>query len=87
MEDEASDEVRELMDYDDNEVRSIMTRIIIDFYETRTVAETIQRLRRLKPDPETIYYLYIVNESEKLLATVSLRDLIVRSRRQGFPRS
>lgn len=77
MEDEASDEVRELMDYDDNEVGSIMTTDYIDFYETRTVEETINELRRLKPDPETIYYLYIVNESEKLLATVSLRDLIV----------
>ncbi len=77
MEDEASEEVRELMDYDDDEVGSIMTTDYIDFYETRTVEETINELRRLKPDPETVYYLYIVNESEKLLATVSLRDLIV----------
>ena len=77
MEDEASEEVRELMDYDDDEVGSIMTTDYIDFYETRTVEETINELRRLKPDPETIYYLYIVNEAEKLLATISLRDLIV----------
>ncbi|HVI42631.1 MAG TPA: CBS domain-containing protein, partial [Anaerovoracaceae bacterium] len=77
MEDEASDEVRELMDYEDNEVGSIMTTDYIDFNENNTVEATINELRRLKPDPETIYYLYIVNESEKLLATVSLRDLIV----------
>jgi magnesium transporter len=77
MEDEASEEVRELMDYEDNEVGSIMTMDYIDFNENRTVEYTINELRRLKPDPETIYYLYIVNESEKLLATVSLRDLIV----------
>jgi len=77
MEDEASEEVRELMDYADNTVGSIMTMDYIDFNENNTTEATIDELRRLKPDPETIYYLYIVNEAEKLLATVSLRDLIV----------
>jgi len=77
MEVEASEEVRELMDYADNSVGSIMTTDYIDFSENNTVEETINELRKLKPDPETIYYLYIVNEAEKLAATVSLRDLIV----------
>jgi magnesium transporter len=77
MEKEASEEVRELMNYANNSVGSIMTIDYIDFSENNTVEETINELRRLKPDPETIYYLYIVNEIEKLVATVSLRDLIV----------
>jgi CBS domain-containing protein/sporulation protein YlmC with PRC-barrel domain len=77
MEVEASEEVRELMDYDDDEVGSIMTTDYIDFNENNSVEETINELRRLKPDPETMYYLYIVDEAEKLLATISLRDLIV----------
>jgi Mg2+ transporter MgtE len=77
MEAEASEEVRELMDYADNTVGSIMTMDYIDFNEDITAEETIDELRRLKPDPETAYYLYIVDEAEKLVATVSLRDLIV----------
>lgn len=77
METETSEEVRELMDYDDNTVGSIMTTEYIDFNENITAEETINELRRLKPEPEMIYYLYIVNEAEKLVAVVSLRDLIV----------
>jgi Mg2+ transporter MgtE len=77
MEAEASEEVRELMEYPENSVGSIMTTDYIFFHENSTVEETINELRRLKPDPETVYYLYIVNETEKLVATVSLRDLIV----------
>ena len=74
---DASEEVRELMDYDDNEVGSIMTTEYVFFNENTTAEETINELRKLKPEPETIYYLYIVDEAEKLVATVSLRDLIV----------
>ena len=77
MENEASTEVRELMDYPDNSVGSIMSTDFIHFNEEDTVAHVIDELRAQKPDPEAIYYIYVVNSSEKLLATVSLRDIIV----------
>lgn len=77
MEDEASDEVRELMDYPDHSIGSAMTTDYISFNENNTVEETIAELRRLSPEAEDIYYLYIVDEAEKLLGTVSLRDIVV----------
>lgn len=77
MEEEASDDIRELMEYSDKSVGSIMSTDFISFNEEQTVDQTIKELRRMKPEPDTIYYLYIVNSSEKLVATVSLRDIIV----------
>jgi magnesium transporter len=77
MENETSLEVRELMEYPDNTVGSIMTTDYISFNENMTVNETINELRRLKPEVDTVYYLYVVNDSDKLIATVSLRDIIV----------
>jgi CBS domain-containing protein/sporulation protein YlmC with PRC-barrel domain len=77
MEHEASDEVRELMEYEDNEVGSVMTTDFIAYKVSMTVNDVIEELRRLKPESSTIYYLYIVDEKEHLMATVSLRDLIV----------
>jgi CBS domain-containing protein/sporulation protein YlmC with PRC-barrel domain len=77
MEGEASEEVRELMEYPENTVGSIMTTDYISFNENNTVEETIAELRRLKPEPDTIYYLYILNTSGKLISIVSLRDVIV----------
>lgn len=77
MEKEASDEVRELMEYPEHSVGSLMSTDYISFKDYMTVTETITELRRLKPEPDTIYYLYVVDDKERLTAIISLRDLIV----------
>lgn len=77
MEDEASEEVRELMEYEDDTVGSIMTTDFISFSENDTVGDILSELRRLKPEDDTIYYIYIVNSTGRLISTVSLRDIIV----------
>ena len=79
MEDEVSDEVRELMEYPDNSVGSIMSKEYIAFNKNQTIEEVFSILRETKPEFDSIYYLYIVNDSEKLMATVSMRDLIISS--------
>jgi Mg/Co/Ni transporter MgtE len=77
MDKEASDEVRELMEYPEHSVGSLMSTDYISFKANLTVSETIDELRRLKPESDTIYYLYVLDDDEKLLAIVSLRDLII----------
>ena len=77
MEKETSEEVRELMEYPDNTVGSLMTTDYVSFNENVTVNEIIFELRRLKPEADIIHYLYVVNNAEKLVATVSLRDIII----------
>lgn len=77
MESEASEEVRELMEYEDDEIGSLMTTDFISFSKNLTVMETIVELRELKPESDTIYYLYIVDENNRFIATVSLRDIII----------
>ncbi|MBC7766251.1 MAG: magnesium transporter [Hyphomonadaceae bacterium] len=79
MEMEASEDVRELMEYEEGTVGSIMSTDFISFNEHTTVQDTIAELRRAKPESDTIYYLYIVNDDGKLIATVSLRDIVVAS--------
>ena len=77
MEVEASEEVRELMEYPENTVGSLMTTDFTSFNENMTANDIITELRRLKPESDMIYYLYVLNDSGKLVATLSLRDLIV----------
>lgn len=77
MESGASDEVRELMEYEDSEVGSLMTTDYISFRNNETVGNTLETLRREKPEPEMIYYLYIVSDKGELKAMVSLRDVVV----------
>jgi len=77
METEASDEIRELMEYSENQVGSLMSTDFISFHESKTVADTIAELRRLKPEANTIYSMYIMDKIERLVASFSLRDLVI----------
>ena len=77
MDSEVSGEVRELMEYGDDEIGSLMTTDYISFHDFDTVEATLAVLRREKPEFDMIYYLYITSEKGALEAMLSLRDLIV----------
>jgi len=77
MEREEADEVQELLGYPEESAGGIMTTEFISLPESLTAAETIDRLRELEPDAETIYYIYVTDDDERLVGVLSLRDLIV----------
>jgi CBS domain-containing protein/sporulation protein YlmC with PRC-barrel domain len=77
MEQEEADEVVQLLGYPEDSAGGIMTTEFIAIPATLTAAETIERLRELEPDAETIYYIYITDEDGRLVGVLSLRDLIV----------
>ncbi|WP_026485847.1 magnesium transporter [Caldanaerobius polysaccharolyticus] len=77
MENTVSTEIRELMEYPEYTVGSLMTTDYISFKHTLTAEETIQELRRIKPEEDTIYYLYVVDSKNRLIGVVSLRDLVI----------
>jgi CBS domain-containing protein/sporulation protein YlmC with PRC-barrel domain len=71
------DDIRELMEYPEHHVGSLMSTDFIAFQPTGTVAETIAELRKLKPEANTIYSMYILDKDERLVASFSLRDLVI----------
>lgn len=79
MEKETSEDVRELLDYPDNTVGSIMSTDVVSFQENTTVEEVLNELRAKQPEQESLYNLFVTNTKNELLATFSLRDLIISS--------
>lgn len=77
IKDEEAADMRELLQYPDNSAGGLMTTEYIVIPKYFTAEETIAKLRKLAPDAETVYYLYVVDEEEKLIGVLSLRDLIV----------
>jgi magnesium transporter len=77
MEEDASQEVRELLDYPDNSVGGIMSTEVLSFNENKTIEEVLNELRIKKPESETLYNLFVINEADTLIATFSLRDLVI----------
>ncbi len=77
MQRDEADEVRQLLGYPEDSAGGIMTTAFIAIPEHLTAAQTIERLREMEPDAETIYYIYVVGEDGRLSGVLSLRDLIV----------
>jgi magnesium transporter len=77
MDQDTSKEVRELMEYPENTIGSIMSTDFVSFKSGMRVGEVLGVLRDTKPEMDEIFYLYIVNDHGRLIATVSLRDLVI----------
>jgi CBS domain-containing protein/sporulation protein YlmC with PRC-barrel domain len=77
MEPEEAKDVRELLSYKDETAGGLMTTDFVAISPMMTAQGVIDYLRELAPDAETIYYLYVVTEEQKLIGVISLRDLIV----------
>ncbi len=77
MERDEAEEVEELMAYAEDSAGGIMTTEFVAVPATLTAGQTIDRLRDLEPDVETIYYVYVTDTDDRLVGVLSLRDLIV----------
>ncbi|RIH85429.1 magnesium transporter [Calidithermus roseus] len=70
-------EVEELSEYEEDEAGGLMTSEYIALRDSMSVEEVLRFLRRVAPDAEQVYYLYVVDVAGRLEGVVSLRDLIV----------
>ncbi|MEK3974280.1 MULTISPECIES: magnesium transporter [unclassified Psychrobacillus] len=77
MDKESAQEIKDLLDYEEYTAGSIMTTEYVAIPENSTCRSAMTILRNAAPDAETIYYLFVVDESHRLAGVISLRDLIV----------
>lgn len=77
MEAESSHDVRELLEYEDDMVGSLMSTEYISFNKRITVGQALEELRRQKPEDDMLYNILVTDDKERLIATISLRDLVV----------
>jgi magnesium transporter len=71
------DNVEELLEYADETAGGLMTNEYVAIPQDISAQDTIETLRSLEPEAETIYYVYVVDHNEHLVGVISLRDLIV----------
>jgi magnesium transporter len=66
----------QLLGYEAGTAGRIMTPELISLKEGFTVAQALERIRRLAKTTETIYYLYVTDGARRLTGILSLRDLV-----------
>lgn len=69
-------DVKRLMSYPEETAGALMTTEYVWLKKQLTVEAALAELRKVAPDSETIYYVYVVDDERRLLGVVSLRDII-----------
>lgn len=73
---EDSENIKLLLTYKANTAGALMTTEFVTVTPEETVATVLDVLRREGNEAETIYYIYVVDEGDKLVGIVSLREII-----------
>lgn len=71
-------DINHLLRYPEDSAGSVMTVEFIDLKERHTVAQAIERIRRVGVDSETSNICYVLDNQRKLKGTVALRYLLLK---------
>lgn len=77
MDKQAGDEIKALLHYEDKTAGSIMTTEYVSILAKQTKTETLDEMKGIAPEAETIYYTYVLDDQKRLVGVLSLRDLII----------
>ncbi|WP_010302008.1 magnesium transporter [Kurthia senegalensis] len=77
MDEEAAQDIRELLHYEQDTAGSIMTTEYVAVAENSNVRSAMTILRNEAQEAETIYYIFVVDDQNRLTGVLSLRDLII----------
>lgn len=77
MEKDVAQDVKELLAHPEEKAGGLMTTSFLSFAPERTVNEAMGTIRREAADMDLIYYVYVLDNQNRLLGVLSLRDLMV----------
>lgn len=77
IEKEEAEDIQELLGHEEDTAGGLMTNEFIAYSPELTVNEAIEKFRHDSSEVETVYYLYLVDEAERLVGVISLRELIL----------
>ena len=79
MEEEDAQEVKDLLQHEEDSAGGLMTTEYFAVTPFTPVAETFSQLRTELEDVETINDIYVIDEGERLMGSLTLRELFLRN--------
>ena len=76
---EEAQDIQELLSHEEDSAGGLMTNEFIAYPPDITVQNAIEQFRTDGEEVETVYYIYVIDNEEKLLGVFSLRDLLLAS--------
>ena len=77
LDEDAGDDVRLLLSYDDDEIGSCMTTNYIVIHNNLTIKQAMHELVKQAGDNDNISTIYVIDDNDKFYGAIDLKDLIV----------
>ena len=77
LDEDAGDDVRLLLSYDDDEIGSCMTTNFIVIHNNLTIKQAMHELVKQAGDNDNISTIYVIDDNDKFYGAMDLKDLIV----------
>ncbi len=77
MEPEEAEEIQELMEHEDDTAGGLMNNSFITISAAMNAGQAFEEVRQSAHEIEMIYYAYVLDDEERLVGVVSLRDLLI----------
>ncbi len=74
---DVSQDLRKLLPYPEDSAGGIMALEYVAVHADSTVQEAIETIRGKRQEVENVYYLFVVDEHQRLAGVVSLKDLVL----------
>jgi magnesium transporter len=74
---EQAGDIVDLLEYEEDTAGGIMAKELVKVNENWTVATCLQEISRQAQEVDEIYYIYVIDDAEKLLGVLSLKKLII----------
>lgn len=76
---EHAKDIVDLLRYDENSAGGLMAKELVRVYENWTVTKCIREMRAQAENVTRVHSIYVVDEDEKLIGRLSLKDLLTTS--------
>lgn len=77
IEKEEAEDIQELLVHKVDTAGGVMTNEFIAYLPQTTIKDAIERFKKDAEEIETVYYIYITDENEKLVGVTSLREILL----------
>lgn len=74
---EQAGDIVDLLEYEEDTAGGIMAKELVKVNENWTVAICLQEISKQAQEVDEIYYIYVIDDAEKLMGVLSLKKLII----------
>lgn len=77
--DEQRSDISDLLRYDEDSAGGIMAKELVKVRRSWTIARSIREMRKQAEDIDDVYTIYVTDDEDKLVGTLSLKELLFSS--------